>query len=85
MGQLEAAHAVIGTITINNQNIFDTTDPKENTWLFRLANRLHYRTRAGVIRARDGALRLAVTNAGNIRIGSPPCLCRCRKDGKRFW
>jgi hypothetical protein len=49
--ELEAAHAVIGTITINNQNIFDTTDPKENTWLFRLANRLHYRTRAGVIRA----------------------------------
>ncbi len=48
--ELEAQCLVIGDITIDNQNIFDLTDPKENKTLFRLANRLHYRTRAEVIR-----------------------------------
>jgi hypothetical protein len=49
--QLEAAHALIGDILIDNQNIFDTTDPADDTKLFRLANHLHIRTRASVIRA----------------------------------
>jgi outer membrane protein assembly factor BamA len=48
--ELEAAGAVIGNIRINNQNIFDLDDPRENNALFRLANMLHIRTRPGVIR-----------------------------------
>src|SRR5580658_4039844 len=49
--ELEARGAVIGTVTVDNQNIFNLADPKENTRLFRLADRLHVRTRARVIRA----------------------------------
>ncbi len=47
--ELEAANAVIGVIHVNNQNIFDLDDPKENVALFRLANRIHVRTRSSVI------------------------------------
>jgi hypothetical protein len=49
--ELEAHGAVIGTVMVDNQNIFNLADPKENTRLFRLADRLHIRTRASVIRA----------------------------------
>lgn len=48
--ELEAAGAVVGEIRIDNQNIFDLDDPKENNFIFRLANRLHIRTRPGLIR-----------------------------------
>jgi outer membrane protein assembly factor BamA len=48
--ELEAAGAVIGEIRINNRNIFDLDDPRENNAFFRLANALHIRTRPGVIR-----------------------------------
>jgi outer membrane protein assembly factor BamA len=48
--QLEAEGAVIGEVRIDNQNIFDLDDPKENNVLFRLANTLHIRTRPRVIR-----------------------------------
>jgi outer membrane protein assembly factor BamA len=48
--ELEASQAVIGEILIDNQNIFNLEDPKDNYGLFRLADRLHPRTRAGVIR-----------------------------------
>ena len=48
--QLEAQHALIGEVLLDNQNIFDLQNPKDDTWLFRLADRLHYRTRAAVIR-----------------------------------
>jgi hypothetical protein len=48
--ELEAAGAVIGDIIIDNQNIFDLSNPSEDTKLFRLANRLHPRTRPNVIR-----------------------------------
>jgi len=48
---LEAAGARIGTITIRNGPIFDLGDPRQNHALFRLANRLHLRTRAGAVRA----------------------------------
>jgi len=48
--ELEAAGAVIGEIRIDNQNIFDLDDPKENNALFRLANKLHIRTRPDTIR-----------------------------------
>ncbi len=48
---LEAAGARIGLITIHNAEIFDLDDPRENRRLYRVANRWHINTRAGVIRA----------------------------------
>jgi outer membrane protein assembly factor BamA len=48
--ELEAAGAIIGEIRIDNQNIFDLDNPKENNALFQLANKLHIRTRPDVIR-----------------------------------
>jgi hypothetical protein len=48
--ELEAAGAVIGEIRIDNRNIFNLEDPKENGVLYRAANFLHIRTRASVIR-----------------------------------
>ena len=47
---LEAAGAVIGNIVLEKRNIFDLSDPKENKWLYRWANRLHVITRDHVIR-----------------------------------
>lgn len=47
---LEANGATIGEIRILPENIFDPDDPKEDRWLFRVANRLHVRTRPEVIR-----------------------------------
>ncbi len=47
--QPAADNAIIGDIRIERGNIFDTRDPEEDNWLFRLANRLHIRTRAWVI------------------------------------
>ncbi len=46
---LEAAGARIGKITIRNDQIFDLEDPRENKKLYRVADRWHARTRAGVI------------------------------------
>jgi outer membrane protein assembly factor BamA len=48
--ELEAAGAVIGEIRIDNEDIFDLTDPRENNSLYRLANWLHISTRPQVIR-----------------------------------
>ena len=48
--ELEASKAVVGEILIDNQNIFNLEDPKDDYWLFRLADRLHWKTRATVIR-----------------------------------
>ncbi len=47
--QLQDAGAVVGEIRIVTDNIFDTADPKEDNFLFRLANALHIRTRPGTI------------------------------------
>jgi hypothetical protein len=47
--ELQAAGAVVGEIHIINENIFDLNDPKENNVFFRLANKLHIRTRKSVI------------------------------------
>ena len=47
--ELEAAGARVGEVRIVTKDIFDTADPKENYFLFRLANRLHIQTRRGVI------------------------------------
>ena len=49
--ELEAAGARIGTITIVTHQIFDENDPRENYGIYRLANRLHRRTRPTTIRA----------------------------------
>src|SRR5438067_6262469 len=48
--ELEAAGAAIGEIVIDNQNIFNLEDPKDDVKLFRLANHLHKRTRKSIIR-----------------------------------
>ena len=46
---LEQDGAVIGEITLNKKNVFDLSDPDENNWLYRLANRLHIVTKDKVI------------------------------------
>lgn len=48
--ELERSGAVIGLIIIRNDNIFDLGNPKDNNWLFRLADRLHPVTRVSTIR-----------------------------------
>jgi hemolysin activation/secretion protein len=48
--ELEAAGSIIGEIRINNQNIFDLDNPKEDNALFRFANKFHIRTRPAVLR-----------------------------------
>jgi hypothetical protein len=48
--ELVAGGAVIGEIVIRNENIFDTADPREDNWLFRLVNKLHVKTRPWLIR-----------------------------------
>jgi len=50
LGRLEAADAVLGEIRISNGDIFDTSDPEENGFFFRLLNTLHIQTREEVIR-----------------------------------
>jgi hypothetical protein len=49
--ELEAAGAVIGKVEIDIRNIFDENDPRENKGLYRLADRLHIRTKPASIRA----------------------------------
>lgn len=48
--KLERMHAVFGRIEIDNENIFNLKNPKDNNALFRLANRLHRPTRKALIR-----------------------------------
>ncbi|HXF18180.1 MAG TPA: hypothetical protein VN496_14315 [Burkholderiales bacterium] len=48
--ELQDAGAIIGEVRIINNNIFNLDDPKENNFLFRLANNLHIVTRPEVIR-----------------------------------
>jgi hypothetical protein len=50
--QLEAAGARVGAIEIRTQQIFDSSDPREDNWLYRTINHLHWRTRESAIRAR---------------------------------
>jgi len=49
--ELEAARAIIGNIDIVIDNIFDENDPRENSGLYKLADRLHIRTKPSTIRA----------------------------------
>ncbi len=48
--ELESSGAVFGDIEIDNKDIFDKEDPKDNKALFHLANKLHVQTRRSVIR-----------------------------------
>jgi hypothetical protein len=48
--ELERAGAVVGEILIDNQNIFNLNDPADDFKIFRLANRLHIRTRESIVR-----------------------------------
>lgn len=47
--ELEILSARIGEVRTVTGEIFDTADPKEDKWLFRLANAMHIRTRPAVI------------------------------------
>jgi outer membrane protein assembly factor BamA len=47
--ELEAEGAVIGEIRVNPQNIFDLADPREDKFLYRIANALHIVTRPRLI------------------------------------
>ena len=49
--ELEAAGAVIGNISVETNNIFDTRDPRENRTLHRAANFLHITTQPYLIRS----------------------------------
>jgi hypothetical protein len=42
--------AVIGEIRLEKANVFDLSNPEENNWLYRLANRLHVVTKDRVIK-----------------------------------
>jgi outer membrane translocation and assembly module TamA len=46
---VDESGARIGSITISSDSIFDLADPDENKALYRLANRLHIKTRPDVI------------------------------------
>lgn len=46
---LELQSAVIGEVRIEQSNVFDLSDPAENNWLYRLANRWHIVTKDKVI------------------------------------
>lgn len=48
--ELEARGATIGRIVLDKRNVFDTSRPDENKFLYRLANRWHILTRDSVIR-----------------------------------
>lgn len=48
--ELESSGAVFGDIRVDNKNVFDKSDPEDNKPFFRLANKLHIRTRQSVIR-----------------------------------
>lgn len=48
--ELERLGAVVGEVFIYNENIFDLKDPAEDKRLYRLANKLHIRTKANVVR-----------------------------------
>ena len=49
--ELERAGARIGHIYLNIRQIFDLSDPQDNNWIFRMADRLHFETRERAIRA----------------------------------
>jgi len=49
VAQLEADGAVVGKITLVKKDVFDLTDERENSFLYRLVNKLHIITKDHVI------------------------------------
>ena len=49
IAELEASGALVREVILDRRNIFDLSDPEENKWLYRWANRLHIVTRESVI------------------------------------
>lgn len=47
--KLEANEVIVGEIILDKQDVFDLSNPKENNWLFRLANKWHIITKDEVI------------------------------------
>jgi hypothetical protein len=47
--ELEADEVVIGKIILDKRDVFDLSNPKENNWLFRLANKWHIVTKDEII------------------------------------
>lgn len=43
--ELEARGATVGEILVRVYDVFDPNDPREDNWVFRTANALHYKTR----------------------------------------
>jgi len=43
--ELEARGATVGEILVRVYDVFDPSDPREDNWLYRTANTLHYKTR----------------------------------------
>jgi hypothetical protein len=43
--ELEARGAAVGEILVKVYDVFDPTDPREDNWIYRTANALHYKTR----------------------------------------
>ncbi|HSF77574.1 MAG TPA: hypothetical protein VLA38_03065, partial [Steroidobacteraceae bacterium] len=43
--ELEARGAVVGEVLVKVYDIFDLDDPREDNWVYRAANALHYKTR----------------------------------------
>ncbi len=41
---------IVDSIVIDNRNVYDTDDPKYRHFIFKLANKFHYKTRTGVIK-----------------------------------
>src|SRR6202051_757883 len=51
MSEAGVAGAIIEKVHLDSHNIFDQSDPRETNGLFRLANRLHIRTKRSSIQA----------------------------------
>lgn len=47
--KLEANEVIVGEIILDKQDVFDLSNPKEDNWLFRLANKWHIITKDKVI------------------------------------
>jgi hypothetical protein len=50
LAALEARNAVFGTINITVEDVFDTSDPSEDKWLYRFANRVHMQSKRVAVR-----------------------------------
>jgi hypothetical protein len=91
--RLEASGAVIRSVLIAPQPIFDESRPGERTYLFRLANRLHIDTAPSVIRAqllfKEGdrysarVLRETERNLRKLRFLREPAVRVVRVDGNQ--